>query len=101
VILAEFLLGVFGPLLLGIFIATRSHSAGQVALAVYFVLLGVNYVPLLLYAITIPSVDVAREEVAAEIALGKREAMRKYRRGSLLLLIPLVVPVLAVTQRGH
>ncbi len=82
----------------GTFILFRGHSLGQVALGAYFLSLAINYVPLLLYAINIARRKSARAEVADERAQGQRLAMREYRRQSLLLLLPLVVPAMAFTQ---
>jgi hypothetical protein len=42
-VITEFLLGVFGPLALGLFIAMRSHAPQQLVLAAYFASLGLNY----------------------------------------------------------
>ena len=72
-ILAEFSIGVFGLLALGLLTLLRSHSLGGIALASYILCLGLNYVPLLLYA-----------------------SPRAPRRQSLLLLVPLAVPILAL-----
>ena len=96
-IIAEFALGVFGSLALGTFIALRSQGTSGRLLAIYLLSLGVNYVPLLLHAISLRRAGTARAEIADELAETKR-AMGKYRRGSLLLLLPFVVPALAVVQ---
>ena len=97
-IIAEFAVGVLGPLALGVFIALRSHSVSGLLMGAYFLTLGVNYVPLLLYAVAISRAGSAAREIGDELAVDRRRARRKYRRGSMLLLIPLVVPVLAVIQ---
>jgi CAAX protease family protein len=96
-ILAEFSIGVFGSLALGVFTLLRSHSAGGIALGSYLLCIGINYVPLLLYAIRLVRLDSARYEIAEETA-DKRQIFRKYRRQSLLLLVPLAVPILAVAR---
>jgi hypothetical protein len=96
-ILAEFSIGVFGSFALGLWTLLRSHSIGGIALGSYLLFIGINYVPLLLYAITIVRVDSARDEIAEERA-DKREMFRKYRRQSLLLLVPLAVPILALAR---
>ena len=98
IIIAEFLLGVVGSAALGIFVALRSHTAFQLALSAYFLSLAVNYVPLLMYALAIGRAGSARTEVAGELGENTRQAMRRYRRGSLLLLLPFVIPTLAVLQ---
>jgi hypothetical protein len=55
IILTEFGLGVLGPIALGILTMRaglhRFHSARMMAFGVYLLLLGINYVPLLLHAI--------------------------------------------------
>lgn len=101
IIIGEFLLGVIGPAALGIFIALRAHSAFQWAMGINFLAMGLNYVPLLVYAVSLTRSGDARALMADEIESGKREAMRKYRRGSLLLLLPFVIPVLALLQRNR
>jgi hypothetical protein len=64
---------------------------------VYLLLLGINYVPLLLHAISMARQGSARQEIAGELG-DKRAAMRKYRRQSLFLLLPLLIPIAAVLQ---
>lgn len=49
-ILAEFSIGVFGSLALGLLTLLRSHSVGTVTLGCYLLFVGINYVPLLFYA---------------------------------------------------
>src|SRR5262245_37276876 len=97
-IIAEFAIGVFGCLALGLFVLVRSHTAGGRLMGAYFVALSVNYIPLMAHAISLHRTGNAATEIGDEVALDRRGAMRKYRRGSLLLLLPLVVPVLAVIQ---
>lgn len=96
-ILAEFAVGVFGSIALGLFVLFRSLSSWQIVLGVYLISLGVNYAPLLGYAIEIACHRSARAEVADELAQPGR-SMSRYRRYSLLLLLPLVVPFLAAAQ---
>jgi hypothetical protein len=101
IILAEFGLGVVGPAVLGV--ATlragiqRFHSPGMVIFGAYLLSLGVNYVPLLLHAISLVRDGSAHQEIASELD-DPRAAMRKYRRQSLFLLLPLVIPIAAVAQ---
>lgn len=96
VVCAEYAVGVVLALALGIFVLFRSHSIGQFGLGAYLVCLGINYVPMLIYTIAIGSRQKARVEMADELAdWGKKSAMSRYRRVSLLLLIPLAVPILA------
>ena len=99
-ILAEFSIGVFGSLALGFLTLLRSHSVRGIALGSYLLFIGINYVPLLVYAIRIVRLGSARDEIAEERA-DKREMFRKYRRQSLLLLVPLAVPILAMGRELH
>jgi hypothetical protein len=59
--------------------------------------IALNYVPLLLYAISFVKHKNAELEVAAELAHKERYA-RKYTMQSLLLVVPLAVPILAIIQ---
>jgi len=97
VILAEFSIGVVGSLALGLLTLLRGHSGGAVALGFYLLLIGINYIPLLLYAIRIVHLGRASDEIADEQA-SKHGMFRKYRRQSLLLLVPLAVPMLALAR---
>lgn len=99
-VLAEFSIGVFGSLVLGLLTLLRSHSVGGIALGTYLLSIGINYVPFLLDAVSLVHLDSARYEIAEE-TMGKRRMFRKYKRQSLLLLVPLVVPILAVARELH
>ena len=101
-ILAEFALGVFGSVALGFVIAYPGFSDGrftftQLLVIGYMLFIALNYAPLLLYAISIVRRRSAQEEVAFELA-HKEHYARKYTGQSFLLLLPLVVPVLAIYQ---
>jgi hypothetical protein len=98
VIVAEFAGGAALSAALGLFVLLRQHSFWQIVLGVYLICLGINYVPMFAYAVAIPTRERAREEIAEELG-DKRRAMSKYRRQSLLLLIPLLVPILAFAAR--
>jgi len=95
-ILAEYAFGVLFSLALGVFVLLRRHSAWQLALGLYLICLGINYVPMLAYTVSIGNKQNAQAELADELT-NKRRAMSKYRRLSALLLVPLLVPFLAVT----
>jgi hypothetical protein len=100
-ILAEFGLGMAGLGALGWFTLRagirREHGAWLIAWGLYMLGLGINYVPLFLHAISIARRGRAREEIADELG-DRRGAARKYRRQSLVILIPMVVLVLATMQ---
>ena len=96
-ILAEFAAGVLLSIALGVFVLLRAGSVWQIALGLYFLTLGLNYVPMLVYAIDIARHRSALAEIGGELS-DKRQAMAKYRRQSLFLLVPLVVPVVALRR---
>ncbi len=102
-ILAEFAFGVFFTGALGLFLTYAGFVTGHfrvpwvALLGCYLLLLAINYVPLLLYGITIVRRKSAQEEVAFELTQKERYG-RKYTVQSFLLLLPLVVPVLAIVQ---
>src|SRR5215467_13955658 len=93
-IIIEFAGGALLCASLGIFVMLRSHSVMTLALGLYLISLGINYVPMLIYAIAITKNDSALAEIGDELD-DKRRAMAKYRRQSILLLVPLLVPIVA------
>jgi hypothetical protein len=97
VIIAEFAAGVLLSSALGAFVLYRGQSAWQSILGLYLISLGVNYVPMLVYAVAIARWHSAEAELGEEL-IDKRRAMAKYRRQSLLLLIPLLAPILALLR---
>jgi hypothetical protein len=96
-IIIEFAGGVFLGAALGVFTLVRSHSWTQFVLGLYLLSLGINYVPMLIYAVAIAKSDSARSEMGDELE-DKSGAMAKYRRQSVLLLIALLVPIIALRQ---
>ena len=101
-ILAEFIVavvvpGVFGPLVLFAFFHNPAHPFAQLFVGCVFSWIAINYVPLLLYSISITRRKSAQREVAFELE-HKDYYTRKYTMQSLLLVLPLVVPVLAIVQ---
>jgi hypothetical protein len=98
VIITEFSAGVFLSAVLGIFVLVRGNqSLAQIVLGLYLISLGINYVPMLNYAIRISRAKSARAELGNEPD-DERVAMAKYRRQSLWLLVPLIVPLMALAQ---
>src|SRR5271167_1106021 len=81
-ILTEFGVGVAASAALGLLTLRASihrfHSSRMTMLGVYLLLLGLNYVPLLLHAISIAGDGSAHLETADELG-NKQAAMRKYR----------------------
>jgi hypothetical protein len=102
IILLEFGLGVPIMLTLGILSlrvgAFRTHATWQIVLGVYLLLLAINYIPMLWCAIDIARHATAAAELGDELQ-DEPAAMRKYRRQSLWLLVPLAVLVAWITQR--
>jgi hypothetical protein len=97
-VFAEYAGGVFLSIVLGIFVLFRGHSAWQVALGIYLICLGFNYLPMFAFTISIASQQNARAEMAGELTEPRR-AMSKYRRRSLLLLVPMLVPALVLAGK--
>lgn len=104
--LAEFGFGVFFCAALGLFLfavelsAGRAHSPFRIVVAGFSLFVALNYAPLLLYAIAITRRGSAHAEVARELAQRDRYA-RKYGAQQFLLLVPLVVPILAIVQEAR
>jgi hypothetical protein len=97
VVFAEYLCGVLLYIVLGVFVLLRTNSVYQIVLGAYLIFLGINYIPMFLYALSIANREKARAEIADELT-NRREAMSRYRRVSLLLLVPLLVPIVALAQ---
>jgi hypothetical protein len=98
-IVIEFGLGVFIPAALSLFMVLFGHfgSQLQMVLGVYMMCLALNYAPLFLYAIVIAQRGNARGEVMIELSDPDRYD-RKYGFQSLLLLVPIAIPLLAILQ---
>ena len=102
-ILVEFALGVFGCAAFGLFslyfglFHGSNHSLFAAFLGCFLLWIALNYVPLLIYAISIVRHDSAQQEVAYELE-HKDIYAKKYTLQSTLLLVPLVVPILAIHQ---
>lgn len=95
VIITEFVAGAFLSIALGVYILVRGHGAlSQIALGLYLISLGVNYIPMLIYAVAISNGESASKELGSELN-GISTAMARYRRQSLWLLVPLVIPLLS------
>lgn len=103
-ILAEFGIGAIGSILLGVISVWqgkhRFHAMWMMLFGVYLIFVGINYVPLLLHAIDICHRGSAELEISGELE-NRKEAFREYRRQSLFLLVPLVVPIAAILQRSN
>ena len=102
-ILAEFALaiiicGTLGALSLSFFFRTSDHPlfAGMIGLALSWIAL--NYIPLFLHALSLVKRQSAKLEVASELEDRKLITRRHGFQSMILLLLPLVVPVLALVQ---
>jgi hypothetical protein len=102
-ILAEFTFTIALGAALGLWIGYSAFSEGgavsptRLLLGAYFLCVAINYVPLLLYGITIARRNSAHDEVAVEVA-EKGKYAPKYGLRQLWLIVPLVMPILAVAQ---
>jgi hypothetical protein len=103
-ILAEYAIAVVGGAGLGLLSLRvgliRTHALWQILLGIYLLFLALTYAVLLVCAISMARRGDAREEIANELD-DKITALQKFRRQSLWLLVPLVVPVAAMRQRGE
>ena len=84
---------------LGVFILWRADSCQLFTFGFYFISLCINYVVMLFYALEINNRENARVEIGDELNK-KRGAIAEYRRQSIYLLLPLVVPIVAF-QRSY
>ncbi|HXS14846.1 MAG TPA: hypothetical protein VN711_01855 [Candidatus Saccharimonadales bacterium] len=89
IIISEYILGVLLPLGLGIL----SLYKGQIVIGIWLITIAANYVPLFLYAITLKRAGRVEAEGKPEIAHAK-----KYGIQQIIILIPLAVVLLAITQ---
>ena len=93
-IMIEF--GVGTPAILAFGLWLMSGSLGYL-LGVYLLLTGLNYVPLLIYAVLVVRGNSARRETEYGLA-HDRHYVRKYSTQQLLLFVPLAVLILAIVQ---
>jgi len=97
-ILAEYALGILLPIALGL-ISIRAgyfrpvRTPWQIGLGIWLVCIGINYVPLFIYAVLIALGGSVKEEGQPEIAHA-----RKYSVQQTVILVPFLVVILAVVQ---
>jgi len=89
----EFGVGTPAILAVGGFLAAN----GQLALGSYLLFTGINYLPLLFYAVLIARAGTANGEVAGGLSQDKHY-VRKYSTQQLLIFVPLAVILLAAAQ---
>jgi hypothetical protein len=70
----------------------------RLVVGAYLLCVAINYVPLLLYGIAVARHRSARQEAAAELVEKDGRSARRYGAQSLLLILPLVIPALALAQ---
>lgn len=101
-ILAEFAFGMVLCATFGLWsFLSPIHSTFMIIVGCYLLGVALNYVPLLLYAISIVRHTSTQQEVAYELA-HKHASARKYTlQTTALLLVPLVLLLLAVYQEVH
>ncbi|MDR3571946.1 MAG: hypothetical protein P4L81_07235 [Candidatus Pacebacteria bacterium] len=92
-IISEFALGVIGLFGLGVLSLMRSGTL----MGWYLILIGVNYIPLLIYALLIRTKSNASKEVTYEFE-DIRVRSRPYAIWQLLILVPLCIVLLSIYQ---
>lgn len=73
----EYVFGVLFSIALGVFVLFRGHTTGQIALGIYLLSLGINYVPMVVYTLSIANKQNAVAELGDELN-DKSRAMSKY-----------------------
>lgn len=101
-ILAEFALGMVLCAIFGLWsFLSPIHSPFMIVIGCFLMCVALNYVPLLLYAISIVRRKSAQQEVAFELAHKDAYASKYTLQMTMFLLVPLVLPLLAVYQEVH
>lgn len=101
-ILAEFALGMVLCAIFGLWsFLSPIHSPFMIVIGCFLMWVALNYVPLLLYAISIVRRKSAQQEVAFELAHKDAYARKYTLQTTMFLLVPLVLPLLAVYQEVH
>lgn len=82
----------------GALILWRADSFQLFTFGFYFISLCINYMVMLRYALELNTRESARAEIGVELNK-ERGAMAEYRRQSIYLLLPMVVPIAALRRR--
>jgi len=93
-ILVEFGIGTPAMILFGLWLMIADLAF---ALGLYVFLVGVNYAPLLLYAIVIVKRGSAESEISHDLARSK-QYIRKYGSQQILILLPPAIILVALVQ---
>jgi hypothetical protein len=101
VIVAEYALGILLPIALGVLSIRAGYfspvrTPWQIGLGIWLVCIGINYIPLFIYAVLIALGGTVKEEGQPENANA-----RKYGIQQAVILIPLLVVILALVQEGR
>jgi hypothetical protein len=101
-ILLEFGFGVFFLFILGIVFLLFAHHRTPVttAVGIYLLFLGLNYIPLLGYSLSISMKKSAQQEVAFELA-HQDVYRKKYGVQQMLILVPLAIIALVIVQESR
>jgi hypothetical protein len=95
-ILVEFLVGALGGVGLGVLTLVTASDAIWIAVGIWLVGVGLNYVPLAFHAISLTR----RGELERELAgVDIRSEIRLYTKAQFRLLVPLWLAILAFNQR--
>lgn len=102
IILIEFAFGVFASGILGIyslytFFSNPSSPIFMLFIGIVLAWITLNYIPMLLYAISIVRRKSASQEAVFE-PVQREHAMKKYALQSTFLILPLVIPILSIYQ---
>lgn len=95
VILAEFILGAVGCLVLGLLTATFTTGLGWRLIGLWLAGIGVNYVALSLHALSLTRPGALDAELAG-VDVGRE--VRRYTKLQAWIMVPLLLAVLAVRQ---
>lgn len=95
--LSEFSAGVTLPAALGTYTLFIGHSPFETLLGIYLVLLGLNYLPLLIYASAISRRSNERVEYS-EASPSLKHEIKKYGVQQAIILIPFAVILVAFIQ---
>ncbi|HYW27438.1 MAG TPA: hypothetical protein VE953_24920 [Terriglobales bacterium] len=99
VILAEFIIGALGCIVLGVLVATRAGSLGWRVIGVGLVGVGVNYAVLALHAVSLSRSGALDAELAG---LDIESELRRHTLLQFWIAVPLLLVALAVSQfRGR
>ena len=84
---------------LGVLTLWRADSIRMLTFGFYFLSLCINYAVMLFFALDIQDRERARTEIGDELK-SRRGAMGEYRRQSIYLLLPIVVPIVALRRHS-